>query len=196
MSEQHVVFRRGKKVYLRPLEEGDLHRLYRWINDPEVSIFLDQTFPLSLVYEAEFLKQAMTRPAFPRDIIFAICLNEDNRHIGVMGLHNIRYDHGTAGTGSFIGEKDLWGKGYGFDAKMILLDYAFNTLRLRKVCAGAKAFNGRSLGFNAKCGYYSEGLRRGQFLVNGEFVDEVITAVTPAQWDVRWQEYCSDWKRS
>ncbi len=196
MSEQHVVFRRGKKVYLRPLEEGDLHRLYRWINDPEISIFLDQTFPLPLVYEAEFLKQAMTRPAFPRDIIFAICLNEDNRHIGVMGLHNIRYDHGTAGTGSFIGEKDLWGQGYGFDAKMILLDFAFNTLRLRKICAGAKAFNQRSLGFNAKCGYYTEGLRRGQFLVNGEFVDEVITAVTPAQWEERWQEYCADWKRS
>lgn len=191
----HIIFRPGKKVYLRPLEEGDLHRLYRWINDPEVSIFLDQTFPLPLVYEAEFLKKSMTRPAFPTDIIFAICLNEDDRHIGVMGLHRIRYDHGTASTGSFIGEKDLWGQGYGFDAKMILLDFAFNTLRLRKVTAGAKAFNGRSLGFNAKCGYREEGRRVGQFLVKGEFVDEIITAVFREMWLPLWEVYCTDWQR-
>jgi RimJ/RimL family protein N-acetyltransferase len=191
----HIVFRRGKKVYLRPLEEEDLHRLYRWINDPEVSVFLDQTFPLPLAYEAEFLKKSMTRPAFPTDIIFAICLNEDNRQIGNMGLHRIRYDHGTAGTGSFIGEKELWGQGYGYDAKMILLDFAFNTLRLRKITAGAKAFNQRSLGFNAKCGYKEEGRLRAQFLVNGEYVDDVITAVFREDWLPLWEVYCADWKK-
>ncbi len=191
----HIVFRRGKKVYLRPLEEGDCHRLCRWLNDPEVSRFLDQSFPLPLTYEAEFLKKSMTRADFPTDLIFAICLNEDDRHIGNMGLHKIRYIHGTAGTGSFIGEKDLWGKGYGFDAKMILLDYAFNTLRLRRITSGAKALNGRSLAFNAKCGYKEEGRRRGQFLLEGEFVDEVITAVMKEDWLPLWEAYCADWQR-
>lgn len=194
MSEP-IIFRRGKRVYLRPLEEGDLNRLCRWLNDPEITQFLDQSFPLPIVYEAELLKRFMARPDFPTDIIFAICLNEDDRHIGNMGLHRIRYDHGTAATGSFIGEKELWGQGYGFDAKMILLDYAFNTLRLRKVTAGAKAFNGRSLGFNAKCGYKEEARLRAQFLVNGEYVDHVLTAVFKEDWLPLWESYRADWQK-
>ena len=32
-----------------------------------------------------------------------------------------------------IGEKSYWGKGYGTDAKMVLLDYAFSELGFRMV---------------------------------------------------------------
>ena len=40
-----------------------------------------------------------------------------------------------------IGESEYWGRGLGTEAKMLLLDYAFNTLNLRRICSQVLAFN-------------------------------------------------------
>ncbi len=61
-----------------------------------------------------------------------------------MGIHRINWKDRTATTGAVIGEKAYWDKGYGSEAKMLVLDYAFNMLNLRKICSQVLAFNKRS----------------------------------------------------
>ncbi|MFH0873367.1 MAG: GNAT family protein, partial [Candidatus Komeilibacteria bacterium] len=171
-------FLRGKLVGLRPLEMGDLDRYCQWMNDPEVTLYLDQSFPCPRGYEAEYVESQTKRQVTPPvNVALAICLLETGEHIGTIALDRINYVHGFAITGAFIGESKYWGQNFGTDAMMLLLNYAFNTLRLRKVCASIKAFNARSLGFTAKCGYRELGRRKQQFLVNGQYEDEVMIEV-------------------
>ena len=185
-KKKPIIFLKGNKVILRPLrKETDLEHTTRWINDPEVNVFLSFFMPMSHQEESEFFDNL---PKRKEDIVFAIDTH-DGEFIGLMGIHRINWKDRTATTGAVIGEKKYWGKGYGTDAKMILLDYAFNTLNLRKICSSVIAYNKRSLQYNLHCGYKVEGIRRKQFFRKGKYWDEVELGLFKNEWLPYWKKY-------
>jgi RimJ/RimL family protein N-acetyltransferase len=171
-TESRLVFLKGKQVVLRPLEDADAPLLQRWINDPDLRQFLLNAFPLQLKNEMEFIERARS---FSRDVIVGI--EHEDMLIGTMGLHGISWIHGTATTGALIGDASHRGKGLGTDAKIALLEYAFNTLGLRKISSRVIAGNNRSQRYSEKCGYKVEAILKKQFLKDGKYRDEVILAV-------------------
>lgn len=180
-----VVFLKGRKTLLRPLDkERDLEACQRWINDPDVNQYLKIFRPITPTGEAKWFDQLEER----EDIVLAI-ETLDTKFIGTMGLHKINWKDRVATTGSLIGEKDYWGKGYGTDAKMALLNYAFNTLNLRKICSSVLEFNERSLNYNLRCGYQIEGRRRRQVFKNGRYWDEILLGLFKEEWEPLWKAY-------
>ena len=184
MKQNKVVFLRGQKVTLRPLEKEDVEKISIWANDPEVTRFLSMTMPLTGGQEEGWIESLSKDD---RNIVLAI--EVDGEHIGNMGIHGIDWVHRTATTGAMIGEKDYWGKGYGTDAKMILLDYAFNTLGLRKICSSVYEFNKRSLQYNLHCGYKVEGRKKKQLFTKGKYWDEIVLGLFKKDWLPYWRDY-------
>lgn len=182
-----IVFRMGKRVYLRPILKEDVPLLTIWINDPEVHQFLKVNAPMSPEDELRWVESHSERKS--TDISFGIVLVDTNELIGVMSLHKINHQHGTATTGSFIGRKDLWSKGYGTEAKMLVLEFAFNTLNLRKISSIVYDFNGRSKRCLEKCGYVVEGRKKEQQFRNGRYCDEFILAVFRDKFLPLWEKY-------
>lgn len=181
-----LVFRAGHKVNLRPPLKKDLPLLVKWINDPEVTHFLSINFPMLEKDEEKWLERM---PEQKQTDVTLILTLKNGKAIGVMGLHQINWVNGTATTGAIIGEKAYWGKGYGSEAKMLLLDYAFNRLGLRKICSNVLAFNGRSKRYSEKCGYQEEARRKAQFFRDGVFHDEIWLAVFRENWLPLWKKY-------
>ncbi len=181
-----AIFRKGKKVILRPIEKADVPLMYMWQNDPEVTRFLVRNFPLTMQNEEDWVEKLSKNSQ--TEVVLAIEVI-GGPFIGTMGLHKINWVNRTATTGTAIGNKDYQGKGFGTDAKMILLDYAFNTLGLRKINSAAIAFNARSIGFNTHCGYKEEGRLKDQIYCDGEYHDEVLLAVFKEDWSPLWEEY-------
>lgn len=185
-----VVFLSGKIVNLCLLN-ADIHLndCVLWLNNYELTRYLSTGFLPQYPQEEKgwFEKNAQVNS---NKVILAMHLKTDNKFIGIMGLHNINYIHRTAISGSFIGEEVNRGKGYGHDAKMILLNYAFNRLNLRKICASAIAFNERSISFNQGCGYKIEGRLKKQIFANGEYYDEALLAVFADTFKPLWEKYC------
>ncbi len=182
-----VVFRMGKRLYLRPVEKGDLPKLTVWINDPEVTENLTVMHPFSLEWEEVWFKGLVERQG--KDVILGIVLKDNDELIGNMGLHGIDHMNGRAMTGSLIGKREYWGKGYGTEAKMLVLDYAFNTLNLRKICSLVYASNPRSKRCLEKCGYREEGLLKEHVYRNGKYVDVFQMAVFKDSFLPLWKEY-------
>ncbi len=191
-GQSGVVFLRGKKTILRPLEERDLPLLTRWINDSEISQFLIVYLPMSAESEKEWFLKLKDRKD---QITLGVCLL-DGTLIGVMGTHEIDWKDRVTTTGAFIGDKRYWGKGYGTDAKMQLLDYIFNTLNLRKVLSTVVAFNARSLAYSKHCGYVVEGIRRSQIFRNGRYWDLVELGLFKEEWLPYWERYLKGQKLS
>lgn len=188
-TETHpVVFLKGGRVYLRPPMKSDIPRLLRWINDPEVNRFLGSYLPMLEQDEEEWFEELHKGKL--HNMVFAIMLGET--HIGNMGIHRIDWKSRVATTGALIGEKDYWGKGYGSEAKMLLLNYAFNTLNLRKICSNVVAFNERSVGYSLRCGYQEEGRLRAQHYEHGAYWDEIRLAVFKEDWLPLWEEFKKD----
>ncbi|MBI4992015.1 MAG: GNAT family N-acetyltransferase [Candidatus Harrisonbacteria bacterium] len=185
-EKQKVVFLKGKKVILRPLnKETDLEHITRWINDHEVTQYLTIYLPTTRKNEEGWL-DSLNKDK--ENIVLAI-ETLDGKFIGTMGIHQINWKDRTATTGALIGEKEYWGKGYGTDAKMLLLEYAFHTLNLRKICSVVFSFNKRSLRYSLHCGYKIEGTKRKQMFRKGRYWDEIILGLFKEEWLPIWRRY-------
>jgi RimJ/RimL family protein N-acetyltransferase len=162
------------------------------MNDPEVTQYLMRVFPLMEKEEEDWIEEL---PKSKNGFAFGIVEMEKKKLIGSIGLININWQSRTATTGTALGEKEFWGRGYGTEAKMLLLDFAFNALDLFGVSSRVMAHNERSLAYGRKCGYVEVG-RLPQWMrrQNGERCDEVLLVVTQEKWRPLWVEYLKNRK--
>lgn len=186
LGDQSVVFLRGRKVSLRPLERGDLQNCVRWVNDPEIRDLIKNNWPVTLREEEQWFEGFSKKNR--NDMILAMVTN-DGRHIGNMGLHRIDWRGRVATTGTLIGEKDFWGKGFGTEAKILLLNHAFRSMNLRKICSQAIAYNERSIAYSRKCGYEVEGILKEHVFRRGQYWDIVNLAVFLEDFIPVWETY-------
>ena len=185
---ERILFRTGlHAVSLSVLTPDDAEFCTRGMNDSNITQYLLRRFPITVASERKWLEslpaQEMT------DQVFGITVTETEELIGMMGLHSINWINRTATTGAWISSDSCRGKGYGSEAKLLLLDYAFNTLGLRKISSNVLATNMRSKAYNIKCGYAVEGIRTKQIYVNGTYVDEVSMAIFKETFETLWSRY-------
>jgi RimJ/RimL family protein N-acetyltransferase len=184
-GNREPIFLKGRMVNLRPFRRADIPTLTRWINNPEVRQFLLTMLPQTEKQEEEWFNKLGSDD---KNIVLAI-ETKDGILIGSMGIHRIDWKDRVAGTGALIGEREYWNKGYGTDAKMILLDYAFNTLNLHKICSSVYAFNKRSLHYSLHCGYKIEGRRRKHIFKRGRYWDLIELGLFKEEWLPIWRRY-------
>ena len=150
---------------------------------------MDRRYPVSESREERWIEEQDKKETQNR-VFLVIVLKGDTPEkdhlIGWMSIGLIHPENGTAVTGAQIGEKDCLGKGYGTEAKMLLLHYAFDTLNLRKIYSYVYAFNQRSIRYSEKCGYRLEAKMPKDSFIRGKYVDRLILAVYADQWRKLW----------
>jgi RimJ/RimL family protein N-acetyltransferase len=160
----------GKIVNLRPIEPGDAERRYRWFNDGEVTATLfSLRYPFSMAYEERFLSE---RPAndFANGLRLAIETKE-GRHIGNINLFDARAEDRKAELGITIGEKDCWSQGYGADAVVTVVRFAFEEMSLLRVWLTTFEFNERAIACYRKAGFHEEARLRQDAFRHGRYWD-------------------------
>ncbi|MEX0682046.1 MAG: GNAT family protein [Dehalococcoidia bacterium] len=165
----------GKLVRLRALELADAERAYRWINDREVTRYLMARYPLSMENEKEWAEAASKRTGFS-DLGLAI-ETKDGVHIGTCGLHRGRNEDRHAELGIMIGEKEYWNRGFGTDAILTLVRFAFEQMNLNKVTLGVMGFNDRAQAVYARVGFIEEGRSREDYYQDGRYWDVIRMSI-------------------
>lgn len=167
----------GKLVKLRPLEMSDLERYLAWINDPEVTRFLDGArYPISRADEEAWLAGAVHRTR-PPDIVLAIETLEERRHIGSVSLQQVHAEDRKAALGIMIGDRSCWDRGYGADAILALLRFAFDEMNLNRVWLEVDEDNRRAIACYRKCGFREEGRLRSDRFRAGRYCDTLVMGV-------------------
>ena len=127
----------GKFVTLSSFQKDDISKKYlSWLNDKEVVRFSNQRFIAhTLISSKKYLKSFYES----KNLFLSIRLTENNQMIGTMTAYFSF--HNTVDVGIMIGEKTLWGKGFGKDAWNTLLLWLEKELNVRKITAGTLASN-------------------------------------------------------
>jgi RimJ/RimL family protein N-acetyltransferase len=172
----------GSLVRLVPIDlDKHLENCYRWLNDTDVTDTLSiGDFPIPLGAEREWLEK-LSKQVGGSDVIFAV-ETLDGRHVGQSGLHQIDFRNQQATTGSFIGNKEDRGLGYGTDAARVRAKYVFHTLGLRQVFSVYLEGNEASARMQAKAGYEVWGVKPKSIWKNGAYRDEIQTVLTKERW--------------
>jgi len=170
---------RGKKIYLKLIEEVDLEKRVQWINDPEIQDTLNYDVPTSL---------AKTKAWFNKILLdnsrreFSIYTVENDEYIGFCGLFNIQVPLMKAELHSVIGNKEFHGGGYGTDTYKVLMDYGFTELGLNKIYGYQLLHNSAAHRVVEKLGWKRDGLLRQDVLSHGEIKDRYIVSVLKDDW--------------
>ncbi len=175
----------GEKVQLVPLERGKhLDNAVAWFNDPEVTAWtLVGDWPLCRLAEEEFFAKAESTSFFatPADVYLAV-ETLDGEHIGFTGVHRIDWRHGVGLTGTVIGRKDFWRKGFGTDTVRVRTAYAFDVLGLRLLLSEAFVENEASLRMLSRVGYREVGRIPARYFKRGAHRDVVMFACRHDWW--------------
>ena len=172
---------RGERVYLRSSERADIPLFVQWLNDAETLSFLSMRAPMSVAMEEAWFTR-MVEQQGKDQYHFVICTFDGDRAIGNCGLFAVDTVNGNAGIGIMIGEKSLWGQGFGTDAMFALLDFGFGQLRLERLWLEVYDYNARGRRSYEKCGFVFEGTQRRAIFKQGSYHDVHLMAILREEW--------------
>ena len=165
----------GEHVILRAFEREDAERCYRWMNDPNIVRTLKSRYPIAFQNEIEWLDRAMHASATERH--FAIERKDDRSHVGNASIHDIDWVSRTGGFGLFIGEPSAWNRGFGTDAIVTLVRFAFDEMNLHKLRINVFDYNDRAKHILETHGFVQEGRLAREFYREGTYHDIVILSI-------------------
>ena len=144
---------------MRKPRKSDWKDLVNGMNNLNISKNLEVVpFPYKKKDAKDFIKNKIKKwnKKDQDDFSFFIELKSEKKMIGAIGLHQVEKFNGLATTGSWINEK-YWRKGYISEAKIAFNEYAFNKLKLRKLCSAVFVDNKGSNATQKRMGYKLEG---------------------------------------
>ena len=164
----------GQRVTLKPLTASDMHYVVKWYSDPEILRLNCEMEPWTQEKYAQWYRNICTDA---NKVWFTIVVNENQRVIGDAGLLRMFTPWKTTDMSVSIGEKDMWGLGYGTDAGRRLLQYAFDDLRFHRVAINVESCNTRALRFWIGLGFQQEGIARESYYYDGQHSDFIMMSM-------------------
>lgn len=170
----------GARIYLSPIDPGDLERYVKWLTDIEVTRWLGTVSNVvTLANERAWIEN--TTQATDQ-YHFGIVLRDGNRLLGGVSLMDVNLVDRSATLGIFIGEEEDRSKGYGAEAIGLLLDYGFHWLGLYNIDLHVNCENTRAIACYKRAGFREYGRRRGAIFRDGQWTDRVYMEVLAEEW--------------
>lgn len=170
----------GERVVLRRHGLGNLGAFLRWYADRDVArLTRYQDGPMR---PDEIERFFAARVVGPDSMALAVHERATDRLIGTCAFSQLDGDNGSALYHITIGEKDAWGRGYGTEATMLMLDQAFGTLGLHRIALSVFEFNERAIRSYRRCGFIVEGRSRESIWRDGRWWDELTMSILEPEW--------------
>jgi RimJ/RimL family protein N-acetyltransferase len=170
----------GETVVLRRHRPENLAAFRRWYSDAEVArLTRYRDGPMRL----DEIDRFFTARVLGIDsLTFAVHLRAKDRLIGSCAFSQLDTDNGSAMFHITIGEKDMWGHGYGTEATRLMLAHAFTNMGLHRVGLAVFAFNERAIRSYEKVGFVVEGRARDAIYRDGRYWDEIDMSLLESEW--------------
>ena len=143
-------------------------RYVGWLNDPVVVQFSEQRHRRHTLESCRSYWQSYT--GTPHFFWAIIARDPALGHIGNINAY-VSPENRMADVGILIGERAVWGQGYGLETWKAVCAYLLGEARLRKICAGTLASNSAMLAIMRRSGMIDDGRRARHYLVDSLEVD-------------------------
>jgi len=169
------------RIILRKMTAQDAAVYHKWRNDIDV---MQTTAPLLDVYTIEETEDFVNKTILGSSSskCYLIVDKQSDKPIGITSLIKIDYKNGNAECIIDIGEKEVWGKGYGSEAMKLLLDYGFQEMNLHRIYLRVFSFNSRAIKLYEKLGFKQEGISREAIFRYGAWHDIIHMAILQSEY--------------
>jgi len=173
----------GRIVRLEPLAESHADGLWSAAQDARTWTWMNVRRPETRAAFDELVRTALAGAAAGVEIPFATIALEDGRPVGSSRFLALRPEHRSVEIGWTWLEPAAWGTGANVEAKLLMLEHAFEAWGCRRVELKTDALNTRSRGALEALGARFEGIHRKHMLVRGgESRDSAWYAILDDDW--------------
>ncbi len=153
------------KVTIRQFEERDIENKIRWINDSRNHTYLHYDLPLTYEKTLEWFHRNRDN-----DKRYDAVIEYEGVPCGLVGLLSI--DHKNRKAEFYISmDHTFKGRGIATAAGKLMLRYAFDELKLRRVYLVTERDNTIAQKLFTKIGFLREGFLKDDLCMNGRFID-------------------------
>ncbi len=164
----------GSTVFLRFLNLADVNDTYlSWLQDAEVMQGI-ATSGYTMENLRDYVSSRINNPSVA---FFAICDRQSGTHIGNVKLDFYDEKARVSELGLLIGNKAYWGKGIGYEACKLALNYGFGAMGLRKIYLAVYGNNPNAKRLYEKLGFQLEGTLRKHVAVEGLYYDKYLMGI-------------------
>ena len=171
-----------ERLILRPWKDADAESLFEYAKDQRVGPIAGWPAHTSVENSLDIIRGVLSA-----EETYAVCLKEDNRAIGSIGLFPPALSHTAAReneveVGYWIGVP-FWGKGYIPEAVREMQRHAFEDLSCRAMWCAYYDGNEKSKRCMEKCGFvYHHTEENKPCVLMGDVRTEHFTYLTKEQW--------------
>jgi RimJ/RimL family protein N-acetyltransferase/nitroimidazol reductase NimA-like FMN-containing flavoprotein (pyridoxamine 5'-phosphate oxidase superfamily) len=181
-----AVTMRGEHVVLEPLAPSHVDGLFAALSDDEVWQFLPSPRPRTREEMAAHVAAAARQQWLGERVAWAQCDPATGAVMGMTSYHDIDAEQRTLGIGHTIIGRPWWRSGVNTEAKLMLLERAFDVLGAERVFWYTDIRNERSQRAIARLGASRDGLvRRHRPRPDGTWRDSVLFAMTADEWPAK-----------
>lgn len=169
------------RVRLRWLEESDIDALYDVFSDERSMRFWSSPAMKDRQEAVEYFGRI--HEGFRSKTLFqwGVERKDDARLLGTATLFHLDAGNARAEIGYYLGSA-YWRQGYMGEALTALLNFAFGTMKLRRIEADVDPRNAASLKSLDRLGFRQEGLLRERWNVAGEIQDTLYFGLLAREW--------------
>lgn len=145
-------------------------RYISWLNDPEVVKYSEQRH---VKHDKESCINFFN--SFKGGVNSFLALIADDQSLGHIGniTTTMNIPNGSVDIAILIGEKKVWGQGYGLEAWRAVMDAIIQMRKIRKITAGCMSENKAMLSIMEKSEMVYEYTKPKMFLLEGREVDSI-----------------------
>jgi RimJ/RimL family protein N-acetyltransferase len=162
-------------IYLCAFEKSYLPSLHQWMNDSESIAMIGRLF-----YTFEETEIFVEKKRNSGDYLLGI-KNSLDQLLGWVHLSKIEPEHGRAEIGILVAP-EYRGHGIGRIGMELMLEVAFDQLRLHRIYLTTRAINQRGISLYEKIGFSIEGHLREHTFIQGKFYDTIIMGILSQEW--------------
>ena len=170
----------GSMATLRELRISDAPSLLAMLSTQEVGRFISPP-PTTVEGFERFIAWTHRERAAGNYACFAVVPHGMDTAIGIFQIRQLEPGFGTAEWGFAIGS-EFWGTGVFMDGARLVVDFAFEVIKVHRLEARAAILNGRGNGALRKLGAMQEGILRKSFLRNGQYLDQALWTILDEDW--------------
>lgn len=173
-----------------PMIDAIIERHVQFLKDPEVVRYLNVPDASVEYQRKKLLETIRSSTQCAMAVLWGIddwiIEKIESRYIGMATLRDIDEHNQAAHSGSMIGDRSLWGMGFGKETKLLQLYHTFVTKGLRWVYSRTVRPNIASVRMLIASGYVQQGVRPDCRRIGNNFHDEILFGVNGEQWKAIW----------
>ena len=158
----------GERLYFKPVSLDDVAEIHKFASDKNVSRFIGWNLSSTMDDTLELVESMLEKEKDDIGIYASIFLKSTKTLIGTCMIFNfdLKAKHAEVG---YVLSADYWNKGYGTETISLMVDYAFEELKLHKLHARVTDVNVGSSKILEKNGFLLEGNFKDYYFVDDKY---------------------------